>query len=389
MKKVVMSMVLMGLVSALAPAQTPQVRLLWEKNMPATNVGIDTLDGQPVFVVDGPERVVVLGPQGEEVRSFSAKGFPTSPEFKRMSQNGKFVASSKGQEFWERRGNSLPTLRGNLKDVLLIGVSNDGERRLGLKVPGLSVPNEVGIDAENVMGDTLIFFDRDGNAVARVPAPGLELAKFSPKGDVLFVRHKHYNPGQLIAENRFPLVAYDHNGRVLWREDKKRHMFVFDADTLNNLCNLEWDQTAGWSLAFYGIDGREQKRISILSAEARFNVYGSEVVVSDDGRYALLNAYTQGLFFVDKQAGQVVWHYTLRGDRDKVWNIALSGDGQYALASILDKPGAPNWGHAYLFDRSGRVIWQSDPALNVGRVWMEKSYFVLATQGILVFQILP
>jgi len=386
MKKVALFLAVTCLFTGITLAQAPQVRKVWEIVLPdaVNDVAIDTLNGQPIVVVDELSRVVVLGPQGEELRSFAGRSLQYD-RCRRISKNGRFVAIR--SNFWGNRGNSLPSLRGALKDIYTIGVSNDGGRRLGLKIIGTG-------DVENYVGDTLVFFDQDGNAVADVPTPGLELAKFSPKGDVLFARYKHYKPGQPISEHRFPLAAYDRNGRLLWLEDKKRHMFVFDADTLNNLCNLEWDQTAGWSLAFYGINGREQKRVPILPQEERFNVNASDLEVSLDGRYALLGADRQGLFFVDKNAGRVLWTYK-QTTGEGVWDIALSEDGQYALATIVDMPredpktsNVP-WGHAYLFDRSGKIVWSSEPRRAVGRAWMGKGYFAYGGQGLKLYQIIP
>jgi hypothetical protein len=145
MKKVVLFLILVGLLAGLAQAQTPKVKLMWERKFSGDVLGYfyDEALGEPRITLD-------------------------------VAKAGRLVFDSMGNEKRLPAPTEIPT---SVDSGWVTVVSSDGERIIGVKgaYRMLEADGEIGGGK-----DARIFIcDRNRKLIARVPIPYLSLVRVS------------------------------------------------------------------------------------------------------------------------------------------------------------------------------------------------------------------
>jgi len=364
MKRGMIVLALIGVFVGLAQAQTTQVRKVFSHKIDnwVVHLSLDTLAGKPMVMADlwygyhgATSKLVVFDSAGERLNvPGGGSGFPEWA--RRTSRSGRYFASLQPggtMKRMDKRGNLLPSFSRSINQVLL--VSDDGSRWLAItRHPavhgGRDAPRMANV--EDDPSDTLLLFNGQGSVLAVIPAPGLSLAEFSPKDNWLFLRYKH------VTGRKNPLACYDSNGNRMWYKEVNFSYPMFKADSLNNLCVLEWRDSKTVGLAFYFPNGQEQAFVPLVEKPNTIQFSACGLELTKDGKYAVFNADKRGLFYVQKVPPQILWTWKREpypyGHLIK--GFALSETGEYVVADVNDVN--QRWGHLYLFNNKGEVVWQ-------------------------------
>jgi len=367
MKKVVLFLVLVGMAAGLAQAQGVQVRKVFEHKVDnyVTSLSVDTLHGKPIVTADMAysykiggvgSRIAVFDSTGEILTlPGGGSGFPGWA--RRVSKNGRYFASRQAGGVWktmDTKGKVLLSFSQSVTQVLQ--VSEDGTRWLAVRrhprvSGGRDAPRVANVEDDAT--DTLVLFNGKGQVLAAIPAPGVELAEFSPKDNWLFLRYKN------ISGKGYPLACYDQNGKRRWYKEDNVSLPLFRADSLNNLCVLEM-RGESYGLAFYSSSGKEEAFVQLVGPPDRIQFAACELELTWDGKYAVFNGDRLGLFYVQKSPSKILWKWKqdlAPGAQQLISGMAVSANGEYIVADVRDI--SHREGHFYLFNREGKITWKN------------------------------
>jgi len=388
MKKVIVLLMLVGLVAGIAQAQTPQVRLVWEKTF---TEGIRSFTLGEIDSLAPPEVTVVgsfKGRADQRILRIDTAGTMREVLTKRyndpviLSHNGKYIGVNRWVYDPEYRNLPLPYvitpsggrigLQGECGSCEIAAISNDGQVILVAK--GLGYPVEAG--QISTKRETLVFYDARGQVINEVLASeylafdehGEDRGKrLSPNGGYLALR-------QWVSKNpaKFSLGLYDGRGRKLWETDEDvgaQAGFEVSEEGTVAVGYFRSDSTGG--VKFYRRDGSLLGDLNLGS-----KIGATQITFSPDERYALakcvrsvgvqVTPFGESLLLLAVNPPRIIWRRDLPvHGRDKklgFYGLDFSSNGGYVAVFAWDI--GYGTGYAALYDLTNRELWHVD--LQVG-----------------------
>ena len=322
MKKIVLFLVLVSMVTGLAQAQTAQVRKLWEKKFPGAVLGhfYDEALGEPRITLD-------------------------------VEKAGRLVFDSIGNEKRLPAPTEIPT---SVDSGWVTVVSSDGERIIGVKgaYRTLEADGEIGGGR-----DARIFIcDRSRKLIARVPIPYLSLVRVSALRIYAVVQNDETGESQLIA--------FDRDGRELWRKREAVNYTVniacADDGTLFSVEAHGTPSAKTWWARFYDKDG---KVVNEVELNGETECWYKKAVISQDGKEAVYLWHASNrdkLYFIHRDVPGVIAKLSkTHSEEFPIWRISMSPNGKYLLADVANShlPDSQYESRIVLYNMQGEELW--------------------------------
>jgi len=375
MKKVMLFLVVLGLVVGLAQAQTPQVRLVWEKNYRGEvgHFALDVVNNRPVAVIGYAGSARMIDEAGREITLPNMQGFAQvhlSPKGRyaigRKREPGKSGIRALGRNGWVGSFHQDDDPYLNPASFL---ITEDGERMAAVK----GGRQGSGDNIWSAPDDTVFLFNRSGSIVASIAAPYLRSMVFSEKDHRLYLVQQPFvvqgkDRGRAAAYQESVLKCYDQNGRLLWREGspvrpwESSHTGYLAVDSLGRLCHVVWsDHQAGYAVAFYDLIGRREAEVRLPSpsdsslSDYDYRSRGNMLHVSLDGKRAVFSA-NASIYMTGRDSAKVLWEYHESGG---IGAPVLFEDGMSVVEVAEGGPYRRGKSHICLLDTTGRKVWLS------------------------------
>jgi hypothetical protein len=370
MKKVFLFWVLAGLIAGLAQAQTPQVRLVWEKTFsPSKYAGLamdagDTVTG-PTFLgwQDGKLNIVMD-------RNGNVTAIPldtTYPHWEtHLSRNGKYILNA-----WFPPGYIRPIPDANLclNKPAKVEVRDQAGR---VVFERRDFWGELISDNGTILArsrDSLMFFGLDGNLKGK--------AVFAPERVIIcspaFVSDDGSRALVYAVTRSQPMmgivVAVDSSGKKVFEVPHPEVNYALRSDGAS-LFSLQPQRTVKTKKVMYYNREGELLATWILQGMGPSNNV-NPIAFSEDGNYAVVSSY-QELALLQLSPPTIVWMYK-NPLKFNLRKCLVSSQGRYVVSRS-----APS--KVVLFDREGKVVWNLEFPAMISDIRLNRDY-LLVVQG--------
>ena len=357
--KVVLFLVLMGLFAGLTQAQTPQVKLLWEKQFDSPVAGYSILEIQNKLVVPvvTEKGVYICDAIGNAKELFRSKNF-----WKVISSgDGRSVDISSPEnrfrfDIISQRVTAVP------KDVNTKWVSLDGSRRIGVHTHP-PTPGYLGAfgTLREFPDNHEMFSDTTDTLFLRNNANKIIMSKKIPRlSDICFsaTDNGFYTVNADPSYEFYHLTAYDLDGRERWQVSRKIAVIARPhAMEEGGLVSLEGKEGRdGWFCIFYNNQG-----VVVSEVDLGFdvNLWACEFTSSTDGKRILLyNGSSVAL--IQRDPPRVLWLKSgPGGGKPGMYTYGyLSSDGQYTAVNQIGESKAKT--RTILYNSIGQEVWRRE-----------------------------